>query len=273
MRYLTGLLLIVSFLNLYAQHKEKKELLGNYEYFEENLIGFDNCCRLKWELKLRADSTFNLDIRNDQGDYIQDEYSTGVYRVKANVVYLFSKISKESKKLEIAKESIPDSLLKISFENRGTTMGYIWTELNGRHFYSLDKNYERKLLEPIYTLPDKSKVNLTKGYDNIEVGLKPNDFESISFFFRRDSIEDFLLCEINETDYTESAGFLFSLKDFSENNYLIRANQADQNLYKDKDFIDVSTYKFVIRNSYLISQNKFNNGVGKLTHVKLKRKK
>jgi hypothetical protein len=265
------MILILHSSDLFSQRKEKNTIIGKYEFFEENLIGFDDCCRLKWNLILNSDSTFRLDFKSDQGDYLDYTYSFGDYRIKNNTLCLFSKAPKEFDILE-SMEDFPDSLFMISFKNEGWTMGYLYNQLNNRKFYLLDKNYEASSIEPIYTVPNKTKVDSTKGYDNIAVGFKPTDFKLISYVFKRPMIEEYLLCEIKEVNNVIVSSILINLKDFPHNNYLVgHQDNVDRNRYESKEFVDVSAYRFKIKRGQLISTTKFYNGVGKLKYVKLKK--
>jgi len=261
------ILIILLILNTSVSYGQIKfdNLSGQYEYFRETLIGYDHCCRVIWNLELKEDSTFYIDFKDDQGDYEIYTYSYGIYTVKADILYMYSKVPKDLSILRERYNNLQDSLFKISFRNNG---------LNNIKFYSLNNKYERKLIQPKYIISDKTD-GFSINYDN---DTKPNfdykEYKTISYIFLKSDIEDFLLSKKKGRYGKVSECVLIKIDDFSHNDFYIgKPKSVDYDRFNSKKFVDVSAYRFKIKTDEIISIDKYSKGVGELTFVTLKKKK
>ena len=249
----TIVLVFVSF-NLYAQ---QKNISGKYR-FEEQRIDGESGWISHWEIELKPDSTFRIVLDNNYIDVSNNAHSYGVYRIDSGVVHLYSKIPKDLNILkEVRSKILPDSLFKISIELRGSE-----EEIDTRKFFSLNKNYERKRVAPLYVIR-KDTTKLEYGSNN-----------SVSFVFRKSALENFLLCSLDAINSRPPSGFLIDLHDFQYNNYFLSqwSDALSRNQYDRTDFVDVSSYRFTIGNRSLTTADIFAAPL-KAKRIKLKKLK
>lgn len=119
----------------------------------------------------------------------------------------------------------------------------------------MDKNYKQKRIVPLYTIPDKNKVDKTRGYDDIDVGFKVTDIDTISFIFDRKDIEDYFYY-VYRDPYNESVRIL-------SEGLLLKMSDYKYNIFQDFDKINfysypsceggINDFSFIIGNSVLKS--------------------
>jgi hypothetical protein len=226
---------------------------GSISIRRGNPLPDDGCCTHKIELELKPDFSFYLIRYNDQGDYNTECESYGTYVIKGDTLTLFSPILPKIKKLEKVHEKIPRNLFKISFKNDGWTMGYLYKFLNNYKFYSLNEEYEKTEIKPQFTIPNKEKVDSTRGYDYFSdgtsaseiIGFSPSDVKVISFIFKRQDIATHLL--VNQ-------GYLINMSDYKYNNYFVGYQKnIKEDDFKRRYFCDYSDFSLIINDSILIS--------------------
>lgn len=212
--YLFILLLIVSIGCIFAQDKQligtyyyrhsTNDYSDDYELIEETdsngVVSFrlgdplpdDGCCTETATLELKPDFTFFMSFLNDQGDYQVQSEICGVYTLKGDTLTMYSPISPKIKSLEKETKNISKKIFKVSFKNEGWTIGYLLSFLNNNEFYSLDKNFNKKRIEPLYAMLDNDKVEKTRGYQDIDVGINVENIDTVSFVLNRMDIGDYL---------------------------------------------------------------------------------
>lgn len=207
---------------------------GNISIRRGNPHPNDGCCTQTATLELKSDFTFFMSYLNDQGDYSRESEVCGIYTVKDDTLTLYSPMSPKIKNLNKDTKNISKNLFKVSFKNEGWTMGYLHSFLNNYEFYSLDKNYKQKRIIPLYTIPDKNKVDKTRGYDDIDVGFKVTDIDTISFVFNRKDIEDYFYY-VYRNPYDESVR-IFS------GGLLLKMSGYKYNYFQDFDKFNFYSY-------------------------------
>jgi hypothetical protein len=247
---------------------------GNISFRRGNPKPDDGCCTQTATLEIKSDFTFFMSYLNDQGDYQTKSEICGIYTVKGDTLTMYSPFSPKIKNLEKEPKNISKNLFKVSFKNSGWTMGYLYSFLNNYEFYSLDKNYLQKRIMPLYTIPDKNKVDKTRGYDDIDVGFKVTDIDTISFVFNRKDIEDYFYYFYRNPDNE-------SVRIFNEG-LLLKMLNYKYNYFQDFDRINfypypaceggINDFSFIIGDSVLKSIHQTSNETGRKYYYEFIRK-
>jgi hypothetical protein len=128
---------------------------------------------------------------------------------------------------------------------------------------------------PLYTIPDKNKVDKTRGYDDIDVGFKQTDIDTISFVFNRKDIKDYFYY-VYRNSYDESirlfnGGTLLKMSDYGYNYF----QDFDRfNFYSYPTCSDgINDFSFIIGESVLKSIHQTSNETGRKYYYEFIKKK
>ena len=254
--------LIVSLVHLFAQNKQ---LIGTYSFYHSTSndkyfvvdkietngnISFrhekrqnNGCCTQTATLELRPDFTFYMSYHNDQGDYDTTFEFLGIYVVNNDTLTMYSPV------LATTSKDVPENQFRLSVKGNLWNSAQLQNFLNAFKFYSMDKNYKEKKIEPLYTIPDK----------DVDFEYDATMDTTISFVFNREDISDYFYC-YDETYGRNSCIFNRSL--------LLKMSDNQFNYFQDFDsnsnfFWRINEFSFVIGDSLLKSIYQTSDETGK----------
>jgi len=260
--------------NIYAQNIKPK--LGQYQHIEKSPIGH-GCCSYSWSLDLKNKSEFTLNFFNDQGDYWETYTSYGKYYIKKDTLFLLS--PRPSNKITISSEKeIADSLVSFSFDcnhveipiSKKRQKEYIISPFT---FYTISKDNTTTEIKPLFIETENEKYVINKmnneetRFDYEIEHYKDAEYEGskgydgiVYFYFNRKEIKSYLQAiDIYESNYREN-NVVIKISDNKASNYKVNSDRivgVTEEYEEPIIFLDVSTYKFLLKDGHIISINQF----------------
>ncbi|MCL1937261.1 MAG: hypothetical protein FWF52_02560 [Candidatus Azobacteroides sp.] len=250
----TNLFLIAAIISVSCICAQNKQLIGTYSFrhstndYEEDYemvqevdsngdisirrgkpYPDDGCCTQTAALELKPDFTFYMSYHNDQGDYDMTFEFVGIYVVNNDTLTMYSPI------LATVNENIPENLFELSLRDNFWNMEQF-------SFYSMDKDYRKEEIMPLYTIPDK----------NVDFDFDATIDTTLSFVFKREDIGNYFYCFEKPYDKEQCGIPIFN------RSLLLKMSDKKYNYFQDFDsnfrfFWRINEFSFIIGDSLLKS--------------------